>query len=157
MLSFFFHPSLSYPSLHFLFCFRRNKKKCVRVALRKRAVCILCACLINLPRLEWMCLCLQVHESATVPPEGSFVPHCWFMSMCYGVGYRLRASQPAASQLCKGSWWITIHWGKSTFATPANTSCLACSQGEIPSWLPETWKHKVRAVAKNSTQVQCEL
>lgn len=71
-----------------------------------------------------------------------------------GAGYRLRANQPAASQLCKGSWWITIHWGKSTFATPANTSSLACSQGEIPSRLPGTWKHKVRAVAKNSTQVQ---
>lgn len=30
--------------------------------------------------------CAQVHQSATVPvPEGSLVPQCWFMSMCYGL------------------------------------------------------------------------
>lgn len=33
-----------------------------------------------------MFACAQVHQSATVPvPEGSLVPQCWFMSMCYGL------------------------------------------------------------------------
>lgn len=44
-------------------------------------------------------------------------------------------SQPAASQLCKARWWITIHRGESTLPSPANTSCLACLQGELPELL----------------------
>lgn len=52
-----------------------------------------------------------------------------------GSGYTLRASQLASSQRGKRRWWITVHWGKSTLPSPANTFCLAWLQEGIPKLL----------------------
>lgn len=139
------------PPLYFLslfplfFCFHRNGEKISNVHVyvplwKKRAVCMLCACLINLSRLEWMCFCLHEHECMRAPQFHLKAVLFLSVGLEYVLWSRMAdkwmaidwgpASRPAASQLCERSWWITIHWGKSILPFPANVSCLACLQSQ---------------------------
>lgn len=79
-------------------CVSANVKKCVSLHF---------VCMFNsftqIRTNVFVFACAQVHECATVLPEGSFVVLSWFMSMCYGLGWLTRdwlktEGQPAASQ-----------------------------------------------------------
>lgn len=63
-------------SLAFLFCYIFGETQ-ESMYVKKRAVCILCACLINLPRLELMSLCLCMY--ATAPQF--HLKAVWFLSV----------------------------------------------------------------------------
>ncbi len=63
------------------------------------------------------------------------------------------ASPHAASQLCKGSWWITVHWGKSTLPPlPTPPAWPACREKSHSGSQQEAWNHYVRAAANHHTQ-----
>lgn len=104
--------------------------------MRKHSVCILCACVINVPRLKWMCSCLQVRHSSGLQGTDWGPASQWALSEVEGVD---------GSQ----STWESLQLLPlpTPLAGPAR-------RRELPPQLPNTWKHKVGAVAKNSTQVE---
>lgn len=88
-----------------------------------------------------MCLCLHVHECVREPHfhlKAAVFP-CVGLWLCGMADWGLAADWGPASeqnsQLGKESWWSTVHRGKATLPSPANTSCLACSLWDIPKLL----------------------
>lgn len=150
-------------SLAFLFCYIFGETQ-ESMYVKKRAVCILCACLINLPKIRINeFVFVHVCNCTTVPPKGSSVPQCWFMSMCYGLGWLTRdwlwtagqpASQPAGLSVMLRELMDHNPLGKVNTSLPLPTppAWLACREKSHSGSQQEAWKHRARAAAKNHTQ-----
>lgn len=132
----FCHPSLSLSSLSLLSpSWFLSREKVVNVPVYmpmwKSLLCIcnvFVYCMFQLPQFYLKSvLLLGVGLQVCVM---AYIENGW-----QGTGYRLRPSQPAASRLGIGSWWIAIHKKKSTLPSSANTYSLACLQGDIPKLL----------------------
>lgn len=124
--------------------------------MRKHTVCILCACVINVPRLEWIVFVFASASQFHLKAVLFFSVGLW---VCVMVWDGLQGTDWGPASQWPLSYIEGVDGSQSTWESlqllPLPTPLAGpAHRGEIPPQLPNTWKHKVRAVAKNSAQVE---